>query len=135
MEGTVNSKMLLDYLKQVFSFLIKHHGLKKEKTLILWITHLPSSKHNDGIPRFLWYIYCLYSYILFRASSGWKCFRVLKGYVNKRETNKNTNFNSKQGVALISKSIRQIDLITVRRMWRTFFKEMKVCLDHFSNLI
>ena len=64
-----------------------------------------------------------------------KYFGVLKGYMNEIETNKNTNFNSKQGVALIAKSVRQIDLITVRRMWRTFFKEINVCLDHLSNLI
>ena len=135
-EGTVNSKLFLDYLKQVLSFLIEHHGLKKEKTLILMDNASPHRanivmEYLDSCGTFIAFVptYCP------ELAPVKKYFGLLKSYVNKRETNKNTNSNSKQGVALIAKSVIQIDLIIVRWMWRTFFKEMKVFLHHLSNFI
>ena len=135
-EGTVSSKILLDYLKQVLDFLTEHHKVKKEKILIL-MDNAPTHRANIVME----YLNSCGTFIAFvpaycpELAPVEKYFGVHKGYVNKRETSTVTKWKSKQGIALIARWIKQIDLTTIRRMWRTFFRELQVCLDHLSNLI
>ena len=62
-----------------------------------------------------------------------KYFRLLKDIIRRDKTYTTLNWKSKQGIQIIVDSIRKINLPTIKRMWKTFFKEIYHCLEHLSN--
>ena len=134
--GSINSRLFIDYLKEILSFLTEQQGVMKEKTLILMDN---ASFHRAKIVmEFLDSCGVCVAFIppySPELAPVEKYFGILKDLVNKSKTTTVINWKSKEGIALIGKWIKRIDLTTIKRVWRTFFREMQNCLDHLSNLI
>ena len=62
-----------------------------------------------------------------------KYFALLQDIVRRDKTFVALNWKSKQGTKIIADSIRKINSPTIKRMWRKFFKESHICLDHLTN--
>ena len=134
--GSINSKIFINYLKQILSFLTEQHGVRSERTLIVMDN---ASTHKAGIVKE--FLNSWGTFVAFippyspELAPVEKYFGVLKSLVNKSNTTLVISWRSKEGIALIARWIKRVDPIIIKRMWRTFFKEMQISLDHLSNFI
>ena len=134
--GSINSKIFVEHLNKLMKFLLKNEWSKPNRILILLDN---ASSHRSQIAKD--FLKSCGMHIAFippyspELAPVEKYFALLKNKACKDNDYASLNWKSKEGTALIAKSIRKIDPPTVKRIWRSFLKEIQNWLDSLYYLI
>ena len=134
--GTINHKLFIEYLTYLMNFLTNKNAAKRNNILI--ILDNASSHKTGSVKEFIekWGAHTAFipTYSPELAPVE-KYFGLLKDIIRRDKTYATLNWKSKQGIQIIADSIKKINPPTIKRIWKTFFKEIYHCLEHLSNTL
>ena len=128
--GTIDSHIFLEYLKALLNYLEAQHSTWSSHILLILDN---ASFHRAKIVRD--YIESRGTNVAFIPAYSpefapvEKYFGVIKDLVRRNKSHSFLNWKTKEGINRIADWIIKISSVTIAKMWRVFFKELKVSLD------